>query len=27
VSYERACVTSVPLGELRVCLCYECACG
>ena len=27
VSYERACVTMVPVGELRVCLCYDCACG
>ena len=27
VSYERACVTNVPVGELRVCLCYDCACG
>ena len=27
VSYECACVTIVPVGELRVYWCYECACG
>ena len=26
VSYECVGVTIVPVGELRVCLCYECAC-
>ena len=27
VSYECVGVTSVPVGELRMCLCRECACG